>query len=84
MGRPSLYACFLRYLATNAYPIPVDILERDPVLPPAEDERVRKVLIQIYCVFRRKSATVPGLIRPRFRAKSSHHSDVRLPKTPST
>ena len=48
MGRPSLYACFLRYLATNAYPIPVDVLERDLALPPAEDERVQKILIQIY------------------------------------
>ena len=48
MGRPSLYASFLRFLAANAYPIPADVLERDPALPPAEDERVRKVLIQIY------------------------------------
>ena len=48
MGRPSLYASFLRFLAANGYPIPADVLERDPTLPPAEDERVRKVLIQIY------------------------------------
>lgn len=48
MGRPSLYASFLRFLALNRYPIPADVLERDPALPPAEDERVRKVFIQIY------------------------------------
>jgi len=48
MGRPSLYACFLRFLALNAYPVPVDVLERDPSLPPPEDERVQKILIQIY------------------------------------
>ena len=47
-GRPSLYASFLRFLAMNAYLIPADVLERDPALPAAEDERVRKVLVQIY------------------------------------
>ena len=46
--RPSLYASFLRFLALNAYPIPVDILERDPTLQVPEDERVQKILIQIY------------------------------------
>jgi tryptophan 2,3-dioxygenase len=48
MGRPSLYASFLRFLALSSYSIPADVLARDPALPPAEDERVRKVLIQIY------------------------------------
>jgi tryptophan 2,3-dioxygenase len=47
MGRPSLYASFLRFLA-NTYPIPADVLERDPAMPAAEDERVRKILVQIY------------------------------------
>jgi tryptophan 2,3-dioxygenase len=46
--RPSLYASFLRFLALNAYPIPADILERDPTLPTPEDERIQKILIQIY------------------------------------
>jgi tryptophan 2,3-dioxygenase len=47
MGRPSLYASFLRFLA-NTYPIPADVLERDPALPAVEDERVREILVQIY------------------------------------
>src|SRR5262249_28005088 len=42
MRRPSLYASFLRFLAMNAYPIPKDVLDRDPALPAVEDERVRK------------------------------------------
>jgi tryptophan 2,3-dioxygenase len=48
MHRPSLYASFLRFLSLHAYPIPVDLLERDPTLPVPEDERVQKILIQIY------------------------------------
>jgi tryptophan 2,3-dioxygenase len=48
MGRPSLYASFLRFLAANTYPIPADVLERDPALSAVEDERVRKILVQIY------------------------------------
>ncbi len=47
-NRPSLYASFLRFLSLNAYPIPADVLERDPALPPAEDERVQKILVQVY------------------------------------
>jgi tryptophan 2,3-dioxygenase len=46
--RPSLYATFLRYLASEGYPIPADILERDPVLPTPEDERVQEILVKIY------------------------------------
>jgi tryptophan 2,3-dioxygenase len=45
---PSLYASFLRFLGVNGFPIPQDILDRDPGLPPAEDERVREILIRIY------------------------------------
>jgi tryptophan 2,3-dioxygenase len=48
MGRPSLNASFLRFLAAKGYAIPVDVLERDPTLSAAEDERVRKALVQIY------------------------------------
>lgn len=48
MQRPSLYATFLRYLASEEYPIPADILERDPTLPTPEDERVREILVKIY------------------------------------
>lgn len=46
--RPSLYATFLQYLAAEGYPIPQEILERDPSLPTPEDERVQKILIKIY------------------------------------
>ena len=48
MRRPSLYGSFLRFLSLNGYPIPAELLERDPTLPAPEDERVQKILIQIY------------------------------------
>jgi tryptophan 2,3-dioxygenase len=48
MQRPSLYATFLRYLASEGYPIPADILERDVTLPTPEDERVQEILVKIY------------------------------------
>ncbi|HJX29984.1 MAG TPA: tryptophan 2,3-dioxygenase family protein [Thermoanaerobaculia bacterium] len=46
--RPSLYATFLQYLASEGYPIPADILERDVTLPTPEDERVQEILVKIY------------------------------------
>jgi tryptophan 2,3-dioxygenase len=46
--QPSLYSSFLRFLVLHGYEIPREILDRDPGLPPAEDERVREVLIKIY------------------------------------
>lgn len=46
--RPSLYATFLQYLASEGYPIPADILERDVALPTPEDERVQEILVKIY------------------------------------
>jgi tryptophan 2,3-dioxygenase len=48
MARPSLYSSFLRYLAGLGYPVPPEILARDPALPPLEDERARRVLVEIY------------------------------------
>jgi tryptophan 2,3-dioxygenase len=48
LGQPSIYAAFLQFLAANGYPIPEDVLARDPSLPPLEDERVRAILIDIY------------------------------------
>jgi tryptophan 2,3-dioxygenase len=48
LTRPSVYASFLRFLHTNGHPIPEDVLTRETHLPPAEDERVREVLIDIY------------------------------------
>src|SRR5688572_10107391 len=45
--KPSIYDSFLRFLS-NGHPIPEDVLSRDPVGPPPEDERVQKILIDIY------------------------------------
>ena len=46
--KPSVYDSFLRFLGFNGHPIPEDVISRDPVGPPPEDERVQKVLIDIY------------------------------------
>ena len=46
--KPSVYDSFLRFLGFNGHPIPEDALSRDPVGPPPEDERVQKILIDIY------------------------------------
>jgi tryptophan 2,3-dioxygenase len=48
MKRPSLYGSFLRFLSLKGYPVPRDLLERDPALPAPEDERVQKILVEIY------------------------------------
>ena len=48
LRQPSVYDAFLRFLARNDYPIPKEVLERDVCQPPAEDERVREVLVRIY------------------------------------
>ncbi|HVG10150.1 MAG TPA: tryptophan 2,3-dioxygenase family protein [Thermoanaerobaculia bacterium] len=46
--KPSVYDSFLRFLSFNGHPIPEDMLSRDPVGPPPEDERVQQILIDIY------------------------------------
>ncbi len=48
MARPSIYGSFLRFLRLNGYPIPEDVLARDPAEPTAEDTRVQEILIRIY------------------------------------
>lgn len=48
LHQPSVYDTFLRFLASNDYPIPEEVLERDVSQPTVEDERVRQVLVQIY------------------------------------
>ena len=48
LAQPSIYQSFLRFLALNGYPIPEEVLDRDPALPPVEDERVREILVRIY------------------------------------
>lgn len=48
LQRPSVYGSFLKFLRLNGYPIPDEVLERDPLLPVPEDEQVREILIRIY------------------------------------
>jgi tryptophan 2,3-dioxygenase len=48
LRQPSIYAAFLHFLRLNGYAIPEDVLNRDPALPVAEDERVQAILIDIY------------------------------------
>jgi tryptophan 2,3-dioxygenase len=48
MAEPSLYASFLAYLAAQGHAVPADCLQRDPALPPVEDDRVRRILIEVY------------------------------------
>jgi tryptophan 2,3-dioxygenase len=48
MGKPSLYDSFLRFLASNGYPMPPEVLERDVTQPPAENEAVQRELVKIY------------------------------------
>jgi tryptophan 2,3-dioxygenase len=45
---PSLYHSFLGFLESKGYAIPSDARNRDPSLPPLEDEEVRRTLIRIY------------------------------------
>jgi tryptophan 2,3-dioxygenase len=48
LRQPSVYDAFLRFLALHKYPIPQEVLERDVSGSPVEDERIRKVLVEIY------------------------------------
>jgi tryptophan 2,3-dioxygenase len=48
LRQPSLYDSFLHFLALNGYPVPAEALERDVSGPPVEDERVRRILVEIY------------------------------------
>jgi tryptophan 2,3-dioxygenase len=48
LARPSVYDAFLRFLAARGYPVPPELLARDPAGPPVEDERVRRILVEIY------------------------------------
>ena len=45
---PSLYLSFLRFLVRQGHQVPAECLERDPALPPVEDDRVRAILIDVY------------------------------------
>ena len=48
LRQPSLYSAFLHFLAANGYEIPREALERPAAEPPAEDERVQRILVGIY------------------------------------
>ena len=45
---PTLWDCFLRYLATEGYEVPGTSLERDVTRPVVTDEAMQEVLIRIY------------------------------------
>jgi tryptophan 2,3-dioxygenase len=48
LARPSVWLSFLRYLASQGYPIPVTDLERDPREPTVESPAVQDALLDIY------------------------------------
>src|SRR5436853_836252 len=48
LARPSLYDSFLRFLVHRGYAVPEEALDRDPALPPAENEEVQRLLVEIY------------------------------------
>ena len=45
---PTLWDCFLRYLATEGYAVPRTSLERDVTRPVATDEATQEILVLIY------------------------------------
>ncbi len=47
-GEPTLWDALLVFLALRGFAIPADLLERDVARPVAPDERVQKVLIEVY------------------------------------
>ncbi|HEX4952769.1 MAG TPA: tryptophan 2,3-dioxygenase family protein [Thermoanaerobaculia bacterium] len=44
----TVYDSFLRFLAANGHPVPAEVLDRDVTQAPAEDQRVRAILVGIY------------------------------------
>jgi tryptophan 2,3-dioxygenase len=48
MARPSLFDSYLRYLATQGYPVPAAELGRDLSLPLRPSAAVQRVLVQVY------------------------------------
>ena len=47
-SEPSLYDAFLRYLTTQGYDLPADVLDRDVTTPYDGDDRVQQVLLRVY------------------------------------
>ena len=48
MGRRPVFASLLRLLAASGFPVPADVLDRDPREAWPGDDRVRAVLAQVY------------------------------------
>ncbi|MEV6280235.1 tryptophan 2,3-dioxygenase family protein [Nocardia sp. NPDC051832] len=48
MARPSLYDSFLRYLAEQGYPIPVERLERDVRVAAGPAPEIQEILLTVY------------------------------------
>ena len=48
LTEPSLYECFLCFVAASGYEVPRELVERDRALPPVEDPRLRELLVRIY------------------------------------
>ncbi|MGN9846975.1 tryptophan 2,3-dioxygenase [Nonomuraea sp. H19] len=47
MNRPPLLDSFLCYLSLQGYPVPAEVLRRNPALPFEATQRVREVLVQV-------------------------------------
>ena len=48
VGRPHLYASFLRFLHQTGHPVPAEELARDPALPREPSSAVQDVLVEAY------------------------------------
>ncbi|MFC5827097.1 tryptophan 2,3-dioxygenase [Nonomuraea insulae] len=47
MNRPSVLDSYLRYLSLQGYPVPPEVLRRNPALPFEATQEVREVLVQV-------------------------------------
>ena len=48
MGRRPVFASLLRFLVASGWPVPADVLDRDPGEPWPGDDRVLAVLARVY------------------------------------
>lgn len=48
LGTPTLFDCFLRFLAANGYDVPDEVLKRNPDEPYTGSERVQQSIIKVY------------------------------------
>ena len=47
-SQPTLWDAFLHYLATNKYPVPKALLERNHSMPHEESPEVQRILVEVY------------------------------------